>query len=89
MRIGLVTEVVDGRPVLDRALEWAHEVADNCSPRSTAVMKQQVYADLEHTFDEAIEDTLERMRESFTWGDLPEALRARSESRLPEFPGLK
>ena len=52
-------------------------------------MKQQVYADLEHTFDEAIEDTLERMRESFTWGDLPEALRARSESRLPEFPGLK
>ncbi|HMC72114.1 MAG TPA: hypothetical protein VKJ07_23350, partial [Mycobacteriales bacterium] len=59
-----------------------------CSPRSTAAMKRQVYDDLEHTFDEAIEDTLARMRDSFTWGDLPEALRARSEARPPNFPGL-
>ena len=88
LQIGLVTEVVDGRPVLDRALEWAHDVAVRCSPRSTAAMKRQVYDDLEHTFDEAIEDTLARMRDSFTWGDLPEALRARSEARPPNFPGL-
>src|SRR3954447_11899632 len=36
LRIGLVTEVVESRPVLDRAQEWAHEVAVHCSPRSTA-----------------------------------------------------
>ena len=89
LRIGLVTDVVEGRPVLDRALEWAHDVADNCSPRSLAAMKEQVYGDYEHTFDEAIDDMLGRMHESFTWGDLPEALRARAESRPPSFPPLK
>jgi len=89
LRIGLVTDVVEGRPVLDRALEWAHDVADNCSPRSLAAMKEQVYADLDHTFTETIDDMLKRMHESFTWGDLPEALRARAESRPPNFPGLK
>ena len=89
LRIGLVTDVVEGRPVLDRALEWARDVADSCSPRSLAAMKEQVYADLDHTFTETIDDMLARMHESFTWGDLPEALRARAESRPPNFPGLK
>ena len=87
-RIGLVTEVVDGRPVLDRALEWARDVADHCSPRSLAAMKEQIYADLDHTFTETIDDMLARMHESFTWGDLPEALTARAEGRDPRFPGL-
>jgi enoyl-CoA hydratase/carnithine racemase len=89
LRIGLVTDVVDGGPVLDRALEWTHDVAANCSPRSLAAMKEQIYGDLDHTFTQSIEDMLARMHESFTWGDLPEALQARAESRPPQFPGLK
>ena len=89
LRIGLVTDVVEGRPVLDRALEWARDVADHCSPRSLAAMKEQVYGDLDHTFTHTIDDMLKRMHESFTWGDLPEALAARAEGRDPRFPGLK
>jgi hypothetical protein len=63
-------------------------VADHCSPRSLAAMKEQIYGDLDHTFMETIDDMLARMHESFTWGDLPEALVARAEGRDPRFPGL-
>ncbi len=89
LRIGLVQEVVTGEPVLDRALAWAHDVADNCSPRSLAQMKRQFYADDTATFDEALSRSLAAMQASFGWGDLPEALAARREKRAPGFPGLE
>jgi enoyl-CoA hydratase/carnithine racemase len=89
LAIGLAQEVVDGRPVLDRALEWAHEVADRCSPRSLAHMKRQVYSDLERPRIEAIERALSLMVDSFSWGDLQEAMAARGDKRDPVFPGLR
>ena len=89
LRIGLVQEVVSGEPVLDRALAWAHDVADNCSPRSLAQIKRQFYADDTATFDEALSRSLAAMRVSFGWGDLPEALAARREKRAPGFQGLE
>jgi enoyl-CoA hydratase/carnithine racemase len=89
LAIGLAQEVVDGRPVLDRALEWGHEVADSCSPRSLAHMKRQVYSDLERPRIEAIERALSLMVDSFSWGDLQEAMAARGDKRDPVFPGLR
>jgi enoyl-CoA hydratase/carnithine racemase len=89
LRLGLVEEVVAGQPVLDRALAWAHDVADNCSPRSLARIKQQFYDDDTATFDEALSRSLAAMQVSFGWGDLPEALAARREKRAPSFPGLE
>jgi enoyl-CoA hydratase/carnithine racemase len=89
LRIGLVQQVVAGQPVLDRALAWAHDVADNCSPRSLAEIKRQFYADDTATFDEALSRSLAAMRASFGWGDLPEALAARQEKRAPGFQELQ
>jgi enoyl-CoA hydratase/carnithine racemase len=89
LRIGLVQEVVTGQPVLDRALAWAHDVADNCSPRSLAQIKEQFYADDTATYDEALSRSLAAMQVSFGWGDLPEALAARQEERAPSFKGLE
>jgi enoyl-CoA hydratase/carnithine racemase len=89
LRIGLVQEVVSGEPVLDRALAWAHDVADNCSPRSLAEIKRQFYDDDTATFDEALSRSLAAMQVSFGWGDLPEALAARREQRAPGFEGLE
>ncbi len=88
LRLGLVQEVVTGQPVLDRALAWARDVADNCSPRSLAQIKRQFHDDDTATFDEALSRSLAAMRVSFGWGDLPEALAARREKRAPRFPGL-
>jgi enoyl-CoA hydratase/carnithine racemase len=89
LRIGLVQEVVTGQPVLDRALAWAHDVADNCSPRSLAQIKRQFYDDDTATFDEALSRSLAAMQVSFGWEDLPEALAARREKRAPAFKGLE
>jgi enoyl-CoA hydratase/carnithine racemase len=89
LRLGLVEEVVAGQPVLDRALAWAHDVADNCSPRSLAQIKQQVYNDDTAEFTHAMNRSLAAMRASFGWGDLPEALAARREKRAPRFRGLE
>jgi enoyl-CoA hydratase/carnithine racemase len=89
LRIGLVQEVVTGQPALDRALAWAHDVADNCSPRSLAQIKRQFYDDDTATFDEALSRSLAAMQVSFGWEDLPEALAARREKRAPAFKGLE
>lgn len=89
LRIGLVQEVVSDQPVLDRALAWAHDVADNCSPRSLAQIKEQFYADDTAAYDEALSRSLAAMQVSFGWGDLPEALAARQEKRAPSFKGLE
>jgi enoyl-CoA hydratase/carnithine racemase len=89
LRIGLVQEVVSDQPVLDRALAWAHDVADNCSPRSLAQIKEQFYTDDTAAYDEALSRSLAAMQVSFGWGDLPEALAARREKRAPSFKGLE
>jgi enoyl-CoA hydratase/carnithine racemase len=89
LRLGVVEEVVTGRPVLDRALEWAQDVADHCSPRSLAMIKQQVYGDTTRTFGDAMSRSLAAMRVSFGWPDLKEALAARQENRLPGYRGLE
>lgn len=88
VRIGLVHEAVADRPVLDRALEWAHDVAEHCSPRSLANIKRQVYGDAERGRVESIDRALSLMVDSFGWGGLQEALAARQEQREPIFPGL-
>lgn len=101
VRIGLVHESVDDsaatagaasgggeRPVLARALEWAHDVAAHCSPRSLANIKRQVYGDHDRTREESIARALSLMVDSFGWGGLQEALAARQEKRDPVFPGL-
>jgi len=88
LRLGIVEEVVTGQPVLDRALAWAHDVADNCSPRSLSMIKQQVYDDDTATFTDSMTRSLAAMRASFGWGDLSEALAARRENRAPRYQGL-
>ena len=44
-RLGLVNEVVEPEQVVERALDYAAELAANSSPGIDGVMKQQVYAD--------------------------------------------
>jgi enoyl-CoA hydratase/carnithine racemase len=85
-RIGLAHEVTPAGQALTRAAEWAHDVAGHCSPRSLAVMKQQIYADPDLPRDAALQRAIDLMLQSFTWPDLAEAMRARAEKRAPRFP---
>lgn len=47
--LGLVKEVLAPDELLSRAIEYAEGIAANCAPSSLAVIKQQLYADAQHS----------------------------------------
>lgn len=84
LRMGLVQRVEEDP--LAAAMAWAHDVAENCSPTSLAVMKRQLLdVDLQ-PLDEAVATSLVEMRASFQRPDLEAAIMARLEKRPPQFP---
>lgn len=84
LRIGLVNEIAEDP--LARAMEWAREVADNCSPAAMAAMKGQLLRVGAQSLDAAVDESLAMMKVSFGLPDLAEALAAKSEKRAVSFP---
>lgn len=82
-RLGLVSAVVEDP--LAAAQSWARDVADSCSPFSTATMKRQLRAAAESTWDDALALSLGLMGESFRGPDLVEALTAKMQGRPADF----
>jgi enoyl-CoA hydratase/carnithine racemase len=86
--LGLVNRAVDGDRVLDEALDYARMLASECSPASMAVMKHQVYADLEHSLGESLDEANRLMAESFSRPDFAEGVQSFVERRSPDFAPL-
>ncbi|GAA1845250.1 enoyl-CoA hydratase-related protein [Pseudonocardia ailaonensis] len=84
-RIGLAVEAMPAGEVLTRALAWANDVADNCSPWALRQMKRQLYADTTLPMETAVHRSLAPMAESLRRPDVAEALAARREHRSPRF----
>ena len=88
-QLGLVKEVVAPEDLLRRTLEYAEDLARNCSPASMAVIKRQLYGDA-HDDVLAVSSRAERlMHESMVRPDLVEGITAFFEKRPPNFPPLK
>ncbi|BBX35876.1 enoyl-CoA hydratase [Mycolicibacterium mageritense DSM 44476 = CIP 104973] len=89
VQLGLVKEVVAPDDLLARAVEYAEDLARNCSPASMAVIKRQLYGDA----NDAVVDVSARaetlMHESMVRPDLVEGITAFFEKRPPDFPPLK
>lgn len=83
--LGLVEYVVPSEHLLDAAVAYATDLAENCSPFSVASIKAQIYTDLARDEHTALHDTLARMDASFRYGDLDVALAARDDHRRPNF----
>ena len=83
--MGLVNEVVPAEHLLDRALEYAAELATYSSPTSIAVMKQQVYADQTRGLIEASGDAIELMKASLRRPDFREGVSSYLQKRTPAF----
>ncbi|MGV9802506.1 enoyl-CoA hydratase [Mycobacterium sp. NPDC003449] len=88
-RLGLVKEVVAPQDLLPRALEYAEDLARNCSPASMAVIKGQLYGDANDNVVDVSDRAEKLMHESMVRPDLIEGITAFFEKRSPNFPPLK
>ncbi len=88
LALGLVNRVLAPDALLDATLDYARELAVNCSPASMATMKRQVYGDLELGLIEATAAADRLMLESFTAPDFVEGVTSFLERRDPRFTAL-
>jgi enoyl-CoA hydratase/carnithine racemase len=87
-RIGLVEHVTPSGQVVEAALAYAADLAENCSPTSMAVMKRQLDEASDGVFQAAFEESERLLRESLTRPDLAEGIASFMERRPPDFPPL-
>ena len=86
LSIGLVHEVHEPDRVLDRATEYARNLAATVAPSSLAETKRQLYADLHRDVGAAVADSEELLNRMTRQPDYREGVRAWLEKRPPVWP---
>jgi enoyl-CoA hydratase/carnithine racemase len=86
--LGLVKEVVAPEDLMQRALDYAEDMAQNCSPASMAVIKRQVYGDATRDVAEATALAEVLLQESLPRPDVIEGITSFLQKRPPQFPSL-
>ncbi|CAM3174170.1 enoyl-CoA hydratase [Mycobacterium colombiense] len=86
--LGLVKEVVAPEQLMARAIEYADDIARNCSPASMAVIKEQAYGDALRDVADVSDRAEKLMHESLARPDVIEGITSFLEKRPPDFPPL-
>jgi enoyl-CoA hydratase/carnithine racemase len=84
--LGFVLRVVDRDEVLATACAYARELAEWCSPTAMAVIRRQVYDDLDNDFVTARDQSVELMKRFSRRPDFQEGVLSFVERRPPRFP---
>jgi len=87
LRIGLVNQVFPQDAFLAKVNEYARDVAANSSPRSTRIIKRQVYDAMFQTLEEAFDIAEREMLASLQCEDFKEGVAHFLEKRAPTFTG--
>ncbi len=87
LRIGLVNQVFPSIQFADSVSTYANEIAENVSPRSTRVIKRQVYEGMFQSLGQALDLASEEMRASLQCEDFKEGVAHFVEKRAPAFTG--
>jgi enoyl-CoA hydratase/carnithine racemase len=86
--IGLVNRLAEPDGVLDTALAYATDLAENCSPTSMSMIKRQVNHAMDGTFAAAFAEAEAEMLASFSRPDVQEGVASYLERRQPAFAEL-
>ncbi len=87
-RIGLLEFAVAREQVVPRALAYAADLAESCSPTAMATIKAQVRRGLSSELDTALDDADALMRASFHHADVAEGVASYVQRRAPRFARL-
>nr|CRL71664.1 enoyl-CoA hydratase [Mycolicibacter nonchromogenicus] len=86
--LGLVNDVVAPELLLTRAVDYARDIAANCSPASLAVIKSQAYRDALDDVATVTARAETLMYESLARPDVIEGVTSFLAKRPPDFPPL-
>ena len=87
-QLGLVKEVVPAEQLMTRAMAYAEDIAQNCSPASMAVIKRQAYGDAMREVADSSSRSEVLLQRSLQLPDVIEGITSFLEKRSPSFPGL-
>lgn len=86
--LGVVNRLCSPDSLMDEVLAYAADLAQNVSPTSMAIMKQQVYTHPQMPIDEALAESIRLMEESVRRPDFKEGVASFVEKRPPNFSPL-
>jgi enoyl-CoA hydratase/carnithine racemase len=87
LRMGLVNQIFPQDSFLAKVNDYARDVAANSSPRSTRIIKRQVYDAMFQTLEEAFDVAEREMLASLQCEDFKEGVAHFLEKRAPTFTG--
>ncbi len=88
LQMGLVNRVVKPDELLAEAMDYARDIAQNVSPRSTAVIKRQLWRARSQTMMEAMRDAHQEVVDSLVSYDFREGVAHYKEKRAARFTGV-
>jgi enoyl-CoA hydratase/carnithine racemase len=86
-RMGLVDQITEPEHLLEAALAYARDIANNASPRSTRIIKWQLWQARSQSFADALSLSMKETKASLQSEDFVEGLAHFREKRPPRFTG--